>query len=107
MSEEERKSSKKISSNNYNSSFPEKKVAKSLSGKLKPKEIGNNLHHWSYNVEHAKDVIELAPADHYKIHRFIIYDQERFMYRRYDTNELLDTRESHEAFIQHVLTNLQ
>ena len=38
-----------------------------------------------------------------KAHRFLIYDQERFMYRRYDNNMLLDTKESHEAFIRHCI----
>lgn len=57
-------------------------------------------HHWSYNKEHAKDVIFLSKADHYKAHRFIIYDQERMMYRRCDTLELLDTKESHLEFIK-------
>ena len=35
-----------------------------------------------------------------KAHRFLIYDQERMMYRRYDTNVLLDTKEAHETFIK-------
>ena len=40
-----------------------------------------------------------------KAHRFIIYDQERFMYRRFDNNILLDTKENHEAFILECIQN--
>ena len=78
--------------------FPEKYKANSVVTKMK-REKGNHLHHWSYNEQHRKDVIELSIRHHAKAHRFIVYDQERMMYRRFDTNELLDTREAHEAFI--------
>ena len=57
-------------------------------------------HHWSYNIEHAVDVIWLEKTIHRKIHKFLVYDQERKMYRRYDTNLLLDTKEEHENFIK-------
>jgi len=58
-------------------------------------------HHWSYNIEHAKDVIFLGSANHSYLHRFLIYDQERFMFRcvvsagDYIKGELLDTKERH------------
>ena len=61
---------------------------------MKAKTHGNNLHHWSYNDEHFKDVIELNVKDHAMVHRHIIYDQERMMYRDLD-GVLLDTRERH------------
>lgn len=54
---------------------------------------------WSYNDSHVLEVIELTKKHHMKAHRFLVYDQERMMYRRYDTNELLDTKEKHEQFI--------
>ena len=79
--------------NNYRLKYPEKQIAKNLSQKL-PRENGNHLHHWSYNFEHAKDVIELSVSDHFLLHRFIKYDQERMMYRNLD-GVLLDTKESH------------
>ena len=78
----------------YKEKYPEKTLAKNASQRM-PCEKGNELHHWSYNAEHRKDVIELSVLDHNKIHRYIIYDQERMMYRRTDTNELLDTKEAH------------
>lgn len=83
--------------------FPEKSACKSAMGKLKAKS-GFQLHHWSYNIEHAKDVIELTREHHYTAHRYLIYDQERKMYRTAD-NILLDTRESHIAYISKWIGN--
>lgn len=72
--------------------------------RIKPTIKGNELHHWSYTLRHALDVIELSPKDHAKIHRFIKYDQKTFMYK--DLNgKLLDTREKHEDLINKVLMN--
>lgn len=79
---------------NYNNKFPEKLKAKySIRGmKAIP---GNNLHHWSYNEPDFKSVIELTVRDHNKLHRYMIYDQERKMYRSVFDNILLDSMESH------------
>lgn len=90
---------KKIAMDNYKEKYPEKILAKNYSGHLKPEVKGNHLHHWSYNKEHYKDIIELKPKDHYTIHRYIIYDQERMMYRRNDSMVLLDTKERHLEYI--------
>ena len=79
----------------YNNKYPEKYQAKIKSGNLKASIQGNHLHHWSYNKEHYKDVIELSMLEHNKLHRYIVYDQERMMYRRSDNNQLLDTKEKH------------
>lgn len=87
---------KKETMKRYKEKFPEKVKSHSLSSHIKPKK-GFQLHHWSYNIEHAKDMIELTPEDHYLLHRHIIYDQERFMYRYQGV--LLDTRESHEQLL--------
>jgi len=83
--------------------YPEKQLAKNSSQRVVLDFIGAERHHWSYNKEHYKDVISLTKKDHMKAHRFIIYDQERMMYRRYDTNELLDTKESHNLFIRYCI----
>lgn len=85
--------------NRHVKKYPEKKKANDMSGKLKPPTLGLEKHHWSYNEEHYKDVLWLTKKHHMKAHRFIVYDQERFMYRRYDNNVLLDTKEKHEEFI--------
>lgn len=99
-----RSTEKKNETNNrYRDKYPEKYKAQILSQKIKST-LGHN-HHWSYNIEHAKDVIDMTIENHNKAHRFLIYDQERMMYRRNDTNELLDTRESHIDFITFCIKN--
>lgn len=78
--------------------FPEKRKAHIASGRLPPPEVGLEKHHWSYNEEHHKDVIWLSKRDHTKAHRFIIYDQERMMYRGMD-GILLDSLDVHSKYI--------
>ena len=87
----------------YRDRYPEKCLARNASQRIKSL-LGHN-HHWSYNIEHVKDVIDILPKDHAKAHRFIVYDQERKMYRRYDNNELLDTKEKHLHFINFCIKN--
>ena len=84
---------KRISNNLYKNKYPEKYIARNKSQRL-PCKKGNQLHHWSYNEEHYKDVIELSVSDHALLHRNMIYDQERMMYRNIN-GILLDTKESH------------
>lgn len=79
--------------------YPEKRMAILNCSRLKKPFENAERHHWSYNQEHWKDVIWLSKRDHMKAHRFIVYDAERFMYRRCDTMELLNTKEMHESFI--------
>lgn len=82
--------------------YPEKLMVKNLTSKLKPIVKGNHLHHWNYNINYAKDTIELLPEDHAKIHRFMKYDKLTFMYK--DINDvLLDTKEKHISFINKIL----
>jgi hypothetical protein len=98
-------SKKNIYQNNYKNRYPEKYLAKIASQRIKSL-LGNN-HHWSYNVNDLKDVIDISPKDHAKAHRFIIYDQERMMYRRFDTNELLDSKDKHLEFINYCINNFE
>ncbi len=93
---------KKEAMERYKEKYPEKVLAKNAAGYLKPTIKGNELHHWSYNTEHLKDVIELTLKEHSKIHRYVTYDQERMMYRISATGVLLDTREAHEDFIKEI-----
>ena len=90
------------SNKRYNNKYPEKVRCKSKMSKIKASP-GNQLHHWSYKIEHANDVIELTIREHNKAHRFLVYDQERMMYRRSDNNVLLDTKESHESYIRYCI----
>jgi len=91
----------------YLDKFPEKKSATSRSQSLKRPFEGAEAHHWSYNEPHYKDVVFLSKKDHMKSHRFIIYDQERMMYRRFDNNELLDTKEKHIEFVEYAINNFE
>jgi hypothetical protein len=95
---------KKRAIDRYKEKYPEKVKAKSLCRHLKPSVKGNHLHHWSYRVEHAKDVIELSIKDHNTVHRYLIYDQERMMYRSTD-GVLLDTKELHFTYISNFVSD--
>jgi hypothetical protein len=94
----------KISKSNkdYIKKYPEKEYAhQNIHRKMKLSEKGNNFHHWSYKKEHKFDVIEMSFSDHMKLHRFMVYDQERMMYR--DLNGvLLDTKERHLEYFESI-----
>lgn len=96
---------KKAAMERYGRRYPEKIKAQAASKHLKPLVKSNQLHHWSYNPEHRKDVIEVTSREHSKAHIYMTYDQERMMYRRTDNNELLDTKEKHAAYIMDCISN--
>tara|TARA_R110000787_G_scaffold236117_1_gene342806 strand:+ start:239 stop:781 length:543 start_codon:yes stop_codon:yes gene_type:complete len=93
---------KKKAMSRFKEKFPEKIKAKNKSQRIEKKKSSNQNHHWSYNEEHWKDVIELSVKNHNTIHRYMKYDQEFFMYRTVE-GLLLDTRLQHEGFIARVL----
>jgi hypothetical protein len=95
---------RKSNNKEYFKKFPEKRKAHSASFRIMV-DSDNHRHHWSYNAEHYKDIIELNANIHYKIHRYMIYDSERMMYRRFDNMELLDSRKKHLAFINEIIAN--
>jgi len=97
--------SNQIVNKKYLIKYPEKRKAHLKSYMLKSPEIGLEKHHWSYNEEHYKDVIWLSKKQHMKGHRFIVYDQERMMYRNCFNMILLDTKEKHEIFIKSCILN--
>lgn len=90
---------KKETISRYKEKFPEKISARNATLYIKPKTSNNELHHWSYNEQHYKDVIELSVSDHNLIHRYITYDQE---FKKYRTRKgtLLDTKEKHLLYIE-------
>ncbi len=98
------KEDKKRTMIDYNNKYPEKVSAKSKSGNIQPKVKGNQLHHWSYNIGHEKDLIELSKSGHYFLHRHIIYDQHFKMYRRKDNGTLLNSKEKHLAYFEELKT---
>lgn len=83
---------------NYAHNYPEKILIAGKCRNLK-KTAGFNNHHWSYNIQHAKDIIVLSIPDHKLIHKYLIYDQEYFMYRKL-SGELLDTKELHIEYLK-------
>lgn len=83
---------KKRSIAKYREMYPEKQMASSASQHIL-KIDGYENHHWSYNEKHYKDIIRISIESHYLAHRHMVYDQERKMYRKSKTNELIDTRE--------------
>lgn len=91
--------------NEYKRRYPEKEYARQKLYAVKDRKEGFQYHHWSYNDEHVLDTIELPIKAHYKAHRFIVYDQQAKMYRRTDTNQLLDTKEKHEQYIKWCIKN--
>ena len=90
----------KIMSAKHKMKYPEKIIGRKNSQHIQTPQ-GMHNHHWSYNLEHAKDIITLLVHDHFLLHRYIIYDQERMMYRTYD-GILLDTREAHIEFFNDI-----
>lgn len=96
----------KITSQNYRNKFPEKVLAKNKLGN-KHKLDGYERHHWSYNEIHFCDIIHIEKKNHLKAHRFLVYDNEFFMYRRFDNMTLLDTKEKHLEFINYCINNLE
>lgn len=64
-------------------------------------------HHWSYNEEHYKDVIWMTRKAHEKAHRFLTYDGTAKKFRRSDNNQLLESKEQHEEWINYCLKNFE
>lgn len=94
---------KKKTINLHKKKYPEKYLAKNRTQNL-PRGSNNHLHHWSYNEEHYIDIIELNIADHNLLHRHMIYDQERRMYRNLK-GVLLDSKQSHLDLLEEVKKN--
>lgn len=78
--------------------YPEKFKARAKSQGLH-KTKGNELHHWNYNEDYTKDVFELDVSGHGKLHRFLVYDPELYIYNKLDGTPL-DTKEKHRSLIE-------
>ena len=87
----------------YRSKYPEKIKAHQSAQRIKV-DKNKHKHHWSYNEEHFRDVIILDEKEHAKVHRHLTYDQENKIYKSVN-GDILDTREKHERFIKHILSN--
>jgi len=97
------KEAKKEIMKRYKEKYPEKMAASSTSCCIIVP-AGLEKHHWSYNKEHYKDVLFISKSDHSTAHRFMVYDQERMMYRKL-SGELLDTKERHFDYINSKINN--
>lgn len=91
---------KKKSEQKSRKKYPEKYKAKNASQRVPKKNKNNHNHHWSYNEEHWKDVIEVTVKLHGLIHRLMDYDQKSKMYINSLNGELLDTKDKHLSFIR-------
>jgi hypothetical protein len=78
--------------------WKESGTLKNLNRNLKVKK-GFELHHWSYNEQHFKDVFHMDIKQHRQAHKHIELDLDLRMYR--DSNGvLLNTRESHRRYLE-------
>jgi len=93
---------KKETMEKYWKKYPEKAKAKNKTRNLKKNDKKKEFHHWSYNNEHLKDIIELSKKDHKYVHRYLKYDQQRKMYRN-NYGLILNTKEKHIMFIESLL----
>lgn len=84
----------------YRKRFPEKHKARNASQRMTKK--GLEIHHWSYQEIHWRDIFYLTIEEHALIHRFLVYDQPNRMYKNMN-NELLDTREKHLLYINKII----
>lgn len=96
------KKSRKTDNKNYNEKWPEKKAAHKAISKMRCSIIGYEMHHWSYNKEHHKDVIELSKKNHNLIHRYMSYDPDYMMYTT-RTGVLLCTKNMHQEYINRII----
>lgn len=100
---------KKLIMKRYYEKYPEKESVKKIITSLRRKfkvEKGIELHHWSYNKNHWKDVILLSIKDHNFLHRFLNYDQNTLMYKTKE-GELLDTKEKHINYYNYLKENFE
>jgi len=99
MYEKISKDKKKEYISSYRKKYPEKYLAQKYTEIYLTKIEGRNLHHWSYNQEDWLDIIDLCIKDHHFLHRYIIYDQERMMYRTIE-GILLDAKQKHMEYFE-------
>lgn len=59
---------------------------------------GFELHHWSYLENHIEDVVILERKNHRIAHTYLIFDNEKLMFRDLN-NELLDSKEKHLLYL--------
>lgn len=91
----------------YIAKYPEKHKVSIRTSQLRKKlniSPEFSMHHWSYSIEHANDVIILSKKDHYFLHIHLIYDQPSKLYRTLE-GDLLDTNMKHYAYFKQCKAN--
>jgi hypothetical protein len=63
---------------------------------------GQHYHHWSYRHNDGADVFVFPRETHFRLHRYMVYDEEQMCYRRLD-GMLLDTRDAAQRYYDYVL----
>ena len=76
--------------------YPEKYKAADSTKKIRLN--GFHCHHWNYNKLYYKDIIYLTLTEHKKAHMFLIYDDQKMIYKTLD-NISLDTKEKHIEYL--------
>lgn len=93
---------RKQSTKNLNTKFPEKVIARGIFRNIARRFVKsdklNQLHHWSYLSENAKQFFEISKSAHGFLHRHLIYDTVLFCYKT-KKGILLNTDTKHEDFI--------
>ncbi len=92
---------KKAQMAKYDAKYPERKKARAATSNMKSAK-GMQFHHWSYNDEHLKDVIEISIEDHNHVHRYLKYDPSEKKFRTLK-HLLLATKKQHEMHLSMVL----
>lgn len=78
--------------------FTNKKYS-NLSRKFKKiRKEGYHFHHWSYQDKYIEDVVLLKIKDHFSLHKYILIDIDKRIFKDVDGN-YLDTKEKHLAYI--------
>jgi hypothetical protein len=99
------KKQKRLANIKYREKYPEKYAAR-IKSQRNERRNGIHNHHWSYNIEHSKDIIPISQSNHRKIHRYLVYDSGKKMYySRFGV--LLDTKQKHIEFVDYVINNLE
>lgn len=85
----------------YDEKYPEKKKARIAAMFI---HVGNNCvrHHWSFQPNHFRNIIELEKKHLNFVRCHLVYDQLNLCYRTLN-GDLLDSRDKHERYINEKL----
>lgn len=76
---------------------------KNLSRKFKFPQ-GIEIHHWNYNDEFLEDFFSLTRAHHKKIHKYLVLDIDKRIFKTLD-GEYLNTKDKHKKYIYKIIND--